>query len=292
MNNQSYEISNQEDVSGYSLPEEDSAQTLNIRGYQHLLKGEAGKALRYFQRALSLASDSSVILNNVGNALYNLNRPEEAEAAYQQAIASNPDYPKPYRNLALLYQVQIRNTDAIAAYRQYLSLAPEDGEAHHNLGMLYMTEGRTTEAVDAFEAASVYLTTTDAESTTNLGVGNFYRGDLDRAESLFEQALALDPSYVPACYHLGLTYLHQGRCKEAIGSLEAVVAAEPNHPQAAANLGVAYNTAGQPDKAIAIFETLIKKQPDNPSIILNLGYACQDAGFIVEQWSIFSRLWQ
>lgn len=272
------------------LPEENTAHTLNIQGYQHLLKGEAEEALSYFQRALALAPENPIILNNMGNALLNLNRFDAAQEAYQQAIAANLNYLKPYRNLALLYQLQGKNNEAIAAYLKYLDLAPDDGEAHHNLGLLYMTEGRTTEAVDAFEAASVYLTPTDAESTTNLGVGNFYRGDLDRAEYLFEQALALDPSYVPARYHLGLTYLHRGRCEEAIESLEAVVATEPDHPQAAANLGVAYNTAGQPEKAIAIFETLLKKQPDNPSIILNLGYACQDAGFIERAVEYFQQV--
>lgn len=290
MAKQSSETTDNDNLNGSPLPEKESAQTLNIQGYQHLLQGENEEALIYFQRALALAAHNPVILNNMGHALLNLNRFDAAQEAYQQAIAANPDYLKPYRNLALLYQLQGKNNEAIAAYQQYLELAPEDGEAHHNLGLLYMTEGRTTEAALAFEAADAYLTPDNAESTTNLGVGNFYRGDLDRAEGLFEQALELDPSYVPARYHLGLTYLHQGRCEEAIESLEAVVAAEPDHPQATANLGVAYNTAGQPEKAIAIFETLLKNQPDNPSIILNLGYACQDAGFIDRAVKCFQQV--
>ena len=112
--------------------------------------------MSYFQRALSLAPDSPVILNNLGNALFNLNRPEEAEAAYQQATTANPDYPKQYRNLALLYQLQNRNTNAIAAYRQYLSLAPGDGEGHHNLCLLCLASGITARSI----SSSTILTAT------------------------------------------------------------------------------------------------------------------------------------
>ena len=290
MTNQSSETSNQEGMSGSLPPEGDSAKTLNIRGYQHLLAGRPEEALSYFQRALALAPGSPVILNNLGNALFNLNHFDEAQDAYKQAIEANPDYINPYRNLALLYQLQSRNNEAISVYRQYLNRVPEDGEALHNMGLLYMAERRMAEASAAFESAAEHLSPNDAESATNLGVGYFYRGDLDRAVELLEHARTLDPSFVPARYHLGLTYLYQGRCQEAIEALEAVIAAEPDHPQATANLGVAYNTAGQPDKAITIFEALIKQQPDNPSIILNMGYAYQDAGFTEKAVECFHQV--
>jgi Tfp pilus assembly protein PilF len=213
MTNKSSETNNQ--MSGSSPPGEDTAQTLNIRGYRYLLKGEAVKALRYFQRALSLAPDSPVILNNMGNALFNLNRFDEAQDAYKQAIEASHDYLKPYRNLALLYQLQGRNNEAISVYRQYLNLVPKDGEALHNMGLLYMAERRTSKATEAFEVAAEHLLPTDAESATNLGVGYFYRGNLNSALELLEHALVMDPSFVPARYHLGVTYLHQGRCRSS-----------------------------------------------------------------------------
>ena len=85
---------------------ENATHILNIQGYEHLLQGENEAALGYFQRALALAPDNPVILNNKGNALLNLNRFDAAQEAYQHAIAANPDYLKSYRNLALLYQLQ------------------------------------------------------------------------------------------------------------------------------------------------------------------------------------------
>jgi tetratricopeptide (TPR) repeat protein len=173
---------------------------------------------------------------------------------------------------------------------------PDDLNRSHDLrhkvakGLLYMNGWLTDQAMAAFQAAALYLSPDDAETTTNLGVGYFFRGDLERAVRLFEQALALDPAFIPARYHLGVAYLYQGRCEAAIAALEAVVAAQPDYPQAAANLGVAYNTAGQPGRAMAIFESLLQQQPDNPSVVLNLGYACQDAGDAERAGDCFRRV--
>lgn len=254
------------------------AQIYSALGYQCLIGGYVPFAMDSFLRALSHAPENAIVLTNLGNALFQLKRYDEARAVYEQAIAAKPDYPKPYRNLALLFQMQGKNEEAIAAYQQYLSGAPDDGEAHHNLGLVLMAVGRTNEAQATFESVAEYLSTDDVESTTNLGVGYFFRGDLERALELFREALADDPAYVTARYYLGLTYLHRGRCSEAIAELESVVVAAPDFPHARSNLAVAYLTARQPERAITILLTLVEQQPRNPSLLLNLGYAYADAG--------------
>jgi tetratricopeptide (TPR) repeat protein len=155
---------------------------------------------------------------------------------------------------------------------------------------------QTTAQSDDIESLNIrgyyHLLTGEAEQA----LGFFHRAveldsnNLDRAATLFEQALHLDPSFLPASYHLGVAYLHQCRCQEAIEALAAVVTVEPDHPQVAASLGVAYNTAGKPGKAIGIFEDLLQRQPDNPLVVLNLGYAYQDAGLIDRAVECFNRV--
>ena len=78
-----------------------------------------------------------------GNMLVRQEQFEEAESAYWQAIAADEDFAPPYRNLALMYQLQGNANDAITMYQHYLERVPEDGEAHHNLGLLYMEQGMT-----------------------------------------------------------------------------------------------------------------------------------------------------
>lgn len=254
-----------------------SIQALNATGYQMLCNNEPTNALRYFEKGLVLAPENPILLNNLGNALVQLGRLDEAIDAYNRAIVADPAYPRPYGNLALVYQLADDAEAAMQYYQRYLALVPDDGEAHHNLGLLYMDAGRDEEAGAAFEAAARHLVPDTAERATNLGVGAFFRRDLDTAFSLFEKALSLDTSFVPARYHLGVTHLCQGRCAEAIEALEAVLDAAADYPQAAVNLAVAYNTDGQADKAIALLEALQEQQPDDPGVVLNLGFAYQEA---------------
>lgn len=185
--------------------------------------------------------------------------------------------PKTFRILALLHQTQGRTYDAIAAYRLYLTLVPDDGEALHNLGLLYAAIGQTRAAREAFGLAAARLSPDDAERATNLGVGAFWREEVERAVELFERALALDPAYVPAHYHLGVTRLTQGRCAEAIARLFAVVAAVPDYPQAAANLGVAYLSCGEAARAIPIFAALTRRDPADATARKNLNLARSEA---------------
>lgn len=225
-----------------------------------------------------MTPDNPVILNNLGNALFYLNRLEGAENAYKKVLFLDPSYPNSYRNLAQLYQFQGNIDEAITAYRDYLDREREDGEAHYNLGLLYLSKDMNVEATSEFEAAAMYIDPDDAQTATNLGVGYFFQGEVEKAVDLFERALDYDILYIPAHYHLGVAYLSLGRVEEAIEELEMVVETEPEYPQAAENLGVAYNTAGRPEKAIPILESLLQKETDNPSTLLNLGFSFMDYG--------------
>src|SRR6185436_16698210 len=204
---------------------EANAQTLNALGYQHLVNGVLDEALDAFQLARSLAPRNAVILNNLGNALFKLDRYHEAQNAYEEAIQLSPDYLKPYSNLALLYQLTGRSEEALATYRHYLTCVPEDGEAQHNFGLLCMNAGLKAEAAAAFASAANSLDPHDAESATKIGVSHFFCGDYARAAEFFETALTFDESYVQARYHLGIALLHLGRCVESIAALEMVIQA-------------------------------------------------------------------
>lgn len=225
-----------------------------------------------------LQTDNVVHLVELGNAFIRCAMIRSAESSYWHAIAADKDYAPPYRNLALLYQLQDNIGDAIALYGEYLLRVPDDGQAHHNLALLYLKQGREAEAAVEFEIAAQLIAPDTPEAATNLGVGYFHRGELEIALLLYEHALELDPQFMPARYHAGIACLYLGQLENAVTALEVVVQAEPDFIDAAINLGVAYNTAGRSAEAIAVFEALLQHDPPNPSAVLNLGYALLESG--------------
>jgi len=218
-------------------------QALNIKGIECLNKNAFDEAMSFFEKALEIDPYSAVVLNNQGIVLTQLKRYSDAQQAYEKAISAKPDYMKSYKNLGLVHYLQLHHADAINAYKYYLSIEPNDAEALQNLGLLYMAEGREEEAIVNFEQVEALLALDSVENMTQLGVGYFYRGKLDRAMACFDQALEMDENFISARYQRGVLNLTQGQVQNAIKDLQDVLSIAPEYPQAKENLEVAYSTA-------------------------------------------------
>jgi tetratricopeptide (TPR) repeat protein len=82
---------------------------------------------------------------------------DEAIAAYQKLIATNPDTYSAYETLADLYRDQNRFNDAIDTERKALKVFPNDGQIYTNLSWLYSLAGRNDEAIQAAQAGIKFL---------------------------------------------------------------------------------------------------------------------------------------
>lgn len=72
-----------------------------------------------------------------GVALTELNRTDEAIAAFRSLTEDHPELAEPYNNLAALYAAQGRIEQARAALEQALRSRPDYAVAHENLGDIY-----------------------------------------------------------------------------------------------------------------------------------------------------------
>jgi tetratricopeptide (TPR) repeat protein len=134
------------------------------------LEGRAPEAIPHYQHALALADEAArpALLNNLGLAYYEAGRLDEAEEAWQTAVAA--------------YQT---NGDV-----------EREANVHHNLGSLYWTRGQLPAAESAFTAAlSVYeqrqQSHAQAETLNSLGLVREARGQWASAADAYRQALAL-----------------------------------------------------------------------------------------------------
>jgi serine/threonine protein kinase len=115
-----------------------------------------------------------------GFSLYDLNRNEEAIAAYEQALRLDPNYANAYNGKGNALRALKRYEEALAAYEQALRLNPNDAFAYNGKGNALNHLKRYEEAI-----------------------------------AIYEQALRLDPNYANAYHNKGLTLDQLGRKREA-----------------------------------------------------------------------------
>lgn len=90
--------------------------------------------------------NSGVIYEKMGEAL-------KAFKAYQCAITLNPELSEAYSNLGLLFEVRGQSREAEAAYRRVMAADPGFLAAYNNLARLYARQGRMEEALSLWYAA-------------------------------------------------------------------------------------------------------------------------------------------
>jgi tetratricopeptide (TPR) repeat protein len=81
-----------------------------------------------------------------GLDLYSEGRPEEAIAAYRQAIEADPNYTDALHGLARTYQDLNRFDEAIEISQRLAELDPDDVLPHTSLSILYQKKGMIPEA--------------------------------------------------------------------------------------------------------------------------------------------------
>jgi|GEM_PF-2325077 tetratricopeptide (TPR) repeat protein len=89
----------------------------------------------HFRQAAIFKPDYAEAHNNLGVALHDLGRLDEAAASYRRALALKPDHVHLHYNLGVIYREQGRLKEAVAPYRRALTLKPDYTEAHSNLLM-------------------------------------------------------------------------------------------------------------------------------------------------------------
>jgi adenylate cyclase len=96
------------------------------------------------------------------------------------------------------------------------------------------------------------------------GLADSPAADLERAEGLIAQALAISPRSALAHLAKGHWLKASGRYDEAIPEYEAVIALNPNSVFALANLGQCKMVTGSIDEGIALQEQVIRLSPRDP----------------------------
>jgi len=177
--------------------------------------------------------------NNLGAALVQAGRLEDALAQYEQALRIKPDYATAHNNLGVALRQTGRIQEAIRHYELALRINPDMADAHNNLGFALARLGRVKEAIEQYDQA-LRIEPYQAEVHHNLGLALSQVGKIDEAH-----------------FNLGLALEQTGRIREAIGQYDQAVQIKPDYAEAQNNLAWLLATrtpaaGGDPARAVTL----------------------------------------
>lgn len=188
--------------------------------------GQFDAALEVYGRVTLDAAAAATGYFKLGTTYSRMLRPNDAMAAYQQALTLRPDYPEALNNLGLVYAARTEFDDAELLYRGLLADYPDYFDAHINFGNLLMDTGRAGEAQYYFRR-TVSMRPDSALAHNRLGAALRNRARVSEAIREMQISLDLDPGFHPAWTDLGTCHFTGGDHVEADRAIEKSIELNP-----------------------------------------------------------------
>jgi len=137
-----------------------------------------------------------------------------------------------------------------------------------------LTVGRTqvwASGPERFYLATLQVAPTADRIHVELGSVYLGRGDLEKAQAAYQEALRIHPDNVSARYNLGKVFFKQGRLLEAERSLQEAIARHPRFSMAYNELGLVYRAQGKFEQALDRFKHSQELTPDRYEPYYNMG---------------------
>lgn len=174
--------------------------------------------------------NAAAIHAQLGHALMNQGRLEEALDKLLTAVKFDDDYAPAHTLLGALYTRIGNLPDAEKHYRRAVALKPKDGSTNNNFAVFLCQEGKLQEAMPYFKKALADpFYKTPAVAWTNIGVCRMRTGQNQQAVSDFDKALAIAPRYATALYQMALAKYRLGDAFHASAYIQRYMASgNPN----------------------------------------------------------------
>lgn len=225
-------------------------------------------ALSRFEQALDLEPENPEVVEAIGRALLSLDRTEEAEASFLDALELDPDWVAPRMGLAALAMRNDEPFRVIHHLERATASDPEYPDAFVELGRYYGLMGEPSLARATFERWT-RTHPEDADMLINAGLTAFDAADYPQALEFFDNALetAQDGEQKSGARTFRANSLDMlGRYPEAIADYERVITYAPDWWEAHANLGICHARNGHPEEAEKAFRRGLEECPGSPEI--------------------------
>jgi len=244
-------------------------------------QGRLEEAILNYRQALSIKPDFAEACNNLGSALKEHGDLEAAIESFRRSIALKPNFAETHSNLGNALKDQGQLEEAIACYGQALLLKPDYAEAYNNLGAALKAQNKLDAAIESYQKA-ISLKSDFFDAHNNLGNALMAQGKLDAAVVSFYQSLLIKPDVAEVHNNLGNALKDQGKLDAAVESFQKALEIKSDFAEAHSNLGLALQKQSKMDEAIAHYYKALSIKPKYAEAYNNLGLALQEQGKLDE----------
>ena len=240
---------------------EPSVKAYLLVGDVYYSSGEYDAAMIAFRRALEKEPNNVYALYGLGRTQLKMHQFTSAIENLTRAIAIDGSYAPLYVALAQAYTDRYLYAEDKAAAEKFLDQA-----------LLILDDAKRVDS----NYHPIY---------NQRGLIYQYRGELDKAEAAFKQALELAPDDPVVRYNLAQVYLSQGKLDEALDMLAQGVALDPSSAQLQLLYGKVLAVKGRLDEAEAALDEAVKLAPLSAGSWVSLGqvrYMQKDYGAAIE----------
>lgn len=164
-------------------------------------RGHSDAALGLIRQAIDAMPGEPAPWNNLGNVLVELQRFDEAVAAYERCLEVAPGYTDALSNLSTIHRKRGLHAQSEALCRQVVALQPELAQGWYNLSLTLLEQGQVEEGLQANSRAAV-LWPRHLQARNAVPRALVHLGRLQEAAQLYRDWLAVDPDNPVILHHL------------------------------------------------------------------------------------------
>jgi tetratricopeptide (TPR) repeat protein len=210
-----------------------------VRANAFLRAGDADAALAEIERGLTQDDDNLALLILKGKALFELERYDEAKAAYEAAVragaGADKELGEAHLGLAIIALRESRYAEARQSFEKLVTINGDDADARMNLARICLQLGDLECAVKHGEEAG-HLRGQSEDVLFTLGRIYVTAKKYDEAEKTFNHICQVVPKAASCPYGVALVAAQRGDHERALAKLkEAIDRKLPNPDQLAAD---------------------------------------------------------
>jgi tetratricopeptide (TPR) repeat protein len=223
-----------------------------------------------WRRALDCNLPSAKAHNNLGTALLDRGRLDEADSHFRQALELDPAYADAYHNLGETLLRRGRFGAAVLQYRKALQFDARLVKAHLSLGAALAYSGRLDQSIAQYRAA-LAIDPGLLDAHVGIAAGLLDQGRLHEAEIQCRKALQIQPGETRARSMLGKALAGQTADGDPVARIRKLVESKPNDAEAHGSLARILALQGNIDEAIQHYQKALEIKPNQAEIQNNLG---------------------